>query len=116
MWPVPLAAICVFFEIAELHGAIFVGLTKWCGPRIMQSLVMLIATRHSASALRGLRASARTGRVRSGSGHTTARASARYHCSTGTGMVMGWPMGEAMTREDSARKQSIPYPEGAPDS
>src|SRR5262249_47161531 len=122
-------------EIAELHGAIFVGLTKWCGPRIMQSLVMLIAARHSSPTLTrgGLRASACTGRVWSGSGRITTQATQATQASTryrfagcaGRGRGRGRPMGEAPNKstkpskpnkEDSTRKQSIPHRKGAPDS
>jgi len=124
MWPVPLAAIYVLFEITELHVAIFVGLTKWRGPRIMQSLVMLIATRHPASmqrGLRGLHASACTGRVWSGSGHTSTLATARCYAGMAMGRPVINPMGEAPnkpskpSKEDSTRTQSIPHPTGAPD-
>lgn len=111
----------VFFQIAELRMNLSSGLTKWGSPRIMHSLVMLIATRNQASAPR---AAACTGRAWSGSGRPGGQYR-RDRRSGWSGQSMAAVVASQMCQvretlrtheEDTARKQSIPHPRGAPDS
>lgn len=111
----------VFFQIAELRMNFSSGLTKWGSPRIMHSLVMLIATRNQGLAPC---AAACTGRVWSGS----SRPGGQYRHDRRSGWS-GWSMAAVVAsqmcqvretlrthEEDTTRKQSIPHPRGAPDS